>query len=46
MPYRRISQAGLQDLPSFFTAAQIHVEEGFGGEASVEEVNVLRSDLR
>jgi hypothetical protein len=28
--YRRISQAGLEDLPGFFVTAQLHVEQGFG----------------
>jgi hypothetical protein len=30
MSYRRISQAGLEDLPGFFVTAQLHVEHGFG----------------
>jgi hypothetical protein len=30
MSYKRISQAGLEDLPGFFVTAQLHVEHGFG----------------
>jgi hypothetical protein len=43
--YRRISQAGLEDLPGFFVTAQVHVEHGFGREVTIEKVDVLRGDL-
>ena len=43
--YRRISQAGMKDLPGFFIAVQLHIEQRFGGEVTTEKVDVLRRDL-
>jgi hypothetical protein len=45
VPYRWISQAGLEDLLGFFVTVQLHVEHGFGGEVTIEKVDVLRGDL-
>jgi hypothetical protein len=35
----------LEDLLGFFVTVQLHVEHGFGGEVTIEKVDVLRGDL-
>jgi hypothetical protein len=45
MPYMRVSQAGLKDFPGFFVTAQLHVEQGFSREATIEKIDILRGDL-
>ena len=42
---RQVTQTGLEDLPGLFSTTQLHVENGFGREVTIEEVNVLRGNL-
>lgn len=44
--YGRVSQAGLEDLPCFFVTPKIDIEQGFRREVTIEQFDILMSDLK
>lgn len=43
MLYRRIRQAGFEDLTGFLVAFHIDIEYGLGRKVPIEQVDILRS---
>lgn len=42
----RVGQAGLEDLPGFFFTVQLHIKQSFGGEITIQKVDITTANLR